>query len=75
MIGLEGDCKARCSNFATLSKIPPLILLEDLLLLFSLLCIPLPLSNPEKSRNADGVRLPSENRLEVVVLIGPLYVY
>jgi hypothetical protein len=45
---------------------PPLILLELLLLLVSLLVASLPFSNPaEKSRNADGVRIWSfEKRLK-----------
>jgi hypothetical protein len=52
---------------------PPLILLEDLLLLFSLFCIPVPPSSEaEKSRNADGVKLPSEKTLAGVALMGPL---
>jgi hypothetical protein len=66
---------------------PPLIRLELLLLLVSLLVASLLFSNPaEKSRNADGVRIWSfEKRLKsllpvnwlgstlIIVLIGPEY--
>jgi hypothetical protein len=66
---------------------PPLILLEDLLLVFALFVVSLEDSNPaEKSKKADGVNCPSdENRLKslaplklfgltlIMVLIGPEY--
>jgi hypothetical protein len=66
---------------------PPLILLEDLLLVFALFVLSLEVSNPaEKSRKADGVNCPSdEKRLKslvplkllgltlIIVLIDPEY--
>lgn len=88
VVGLCGDFSAICSNCATLSTMPPLILLPLEALEELLLCPPLkvsPSSTEEKSMN--GVKMASlEKRLKslppwkalgltFIVLIGPEYVY